>query len=125
MASKRRAVKVTANFEVNLAAIEAFWIEADARQSYDRLLDVLLVTVIPNLEQFPKMGRLFLARQAQSVESRAAIGRLKTRIGRSEIREYLMDNYLILYALIGDAVYLLSIRHHQQLSFDLEAFWPK
>lgn len=125
MASRRSAVKLAANFEVNLAAIEAFSIEADARQSYDTLLDVLLETVIPNLEQFPKMGRSFLARQAQSVESRSAIERLKTRIGRSEIREYLMDDYLILYALIGDAVYLLSIRHHQQLSFDLEAFWSK
>lgn len=125
MASKRSSVKLTANFEVNLASIESFWVEADSRQSYDRLLDVLLETVIPNLEQFPKMGRLFLARQAQSVESQAVIERLKTRIGRSEIREYLMDDYLILYALIGDAVYLLSIRHHQQLSFDLEAFWSK
>jgi hypothetical protein len=53
------------------------------------------------------------------------IERLKARIGRGEIREYLTGDYLILYALIGDAVYLLSIRHHRQLSFDIERFWPK
>lgn len=71
------------------------------------------------------MGRPFLARQAQSMEAQAVIERSKTRTGRDEIREYLTDDYLILYALIGDAVYLLSIRHHRQLSFNLEEFWPK
>lgn len=125
MASNKAAVKLTANFEANLASIETFWIEVDAPRSYDGLLDVLLESVIPNLEQFPKMGRPFLSRQAQSVESQAVIERLKTRTGRGEIKEYLMDDYLILYALIGDAVYLLSIRHHKQLSFDLEGFWPR
>lgn len=124
MASKRAAVKLTANFEANLASIEAFWVEADFRPSYDRLLEVILEAVVPNLEQFPKMGRRFLARPGQSVESRAVIKRLKARIGRGEIREYVVDDYLIVYALIGDAVYLLSIRHHLQLSFDLQAFWP-
>ena len=77
------------------------------------------------VEQFPKMGRPFRSHQTRSVESQAAVERLKTRTGGAEIKEYLMDGYLILYALIGDAVYLLSIRHHQQLSFDLEGFWPK
>jgi ParE toxin of type II toxin-antitoxin system, parDE len=125
MASKRAAVKLTANFEANLATIQTFWIDSDAQQAYDRLLDDLLRTVIPNLEHFPQVGRPFLARQAQSVESHAVIERLKARIGRGEIREYLTGDYLILYALIGDAVYLLSITHHRQLSFDIERFWPK
>jgi len=125
MASRKSAVKLTANFETNLVSIERFWIEADSPQSYDRLLDVLLETAIPNLERFPKMGRLFLGREARSVESQAVIERLNARIGRGEIREYLMNDCLILYALIGDALYLLSIRHQQQLSFDLEAFWSK
>lgn len=124
MASKKAAVKLTANFEENLASIEAFWIEAHAPQSYDSLLNVLLETVVPNLEQFPEMGRSFFARQAGSVEARAMIKRLRTRIGSGETREYLIDDYLLLYAVIGDVVYLLSIRHHKQLSFDLEAFWP-
>ena len=124
MVSKTSAVKLTANFEANLVSIEAFWVEVDAPQSYDGLLDILLETVIPNLEQFPKMGRSFLSREIQSVESQGVVERLKTRIGRGEIREYLIDDYLILYALIGDVVYLLSIRHHRQLSFDLQGFWP-
>ena len=96
----------------------------DAPRAYASLLEELLNTVIPNLEQFPKMGRPFLAREAQSIESQAMIERLKARTGRGEIREYLTNDYLILYALIGDAAYLLSIRHHRQLSFDLHGFWP-
>jgi hypothetical protein len=125
MAAKRAAVKLTANFEANLASIETFCAEADTPHSYLGLLDVLVETLIPNLEQFPKMGRLLLSRPAQSVESRALIGRLTARLGRGEIREYLIDDHLILYALINDDVYLLSIKHHRQLSFDLESFWPK
>ncbi len=125
MVSKKPAVKLTANFEANLASIEAFWIEAGAVHAYDRLLESLLDTVIPNLERFPRMGRPFLARPALSIESRALIERLKARIGRGEIRECLSDDYLILYALISDAVYLLSIRHHRQVSFDLQGFWSQ
>ena len=64
-------------------------------------------------------------RPAQSVEATALIGRTSARIGRGELREFLAGDYLILYASISDAVYLLGIRHHHQLSFDFEAFWPK
>jgi hypothetical protein len=69
------------------------------------------------------MGASFLARQGRSVEARAMIQRLNAAVGRGEIREYLFDDYLVLYAIIDDTVYLLSIKHHRQLSFDLEAFW--
>ena len=42
-------VKLTANFERNLADIEAFLIEAEAPQAFDALLDELARTTIPNL----------------------------------------------------------------------------
>src|SRR5436190_22397805 len=114
----RSAVKLTANFEANLLAIESFWTtNGSAAQHYERLLDELLDIVIPNLEVHPHIGRPFLERAAQSVEAQTLIGRLSARIGRGELREYLAGDYLILYAFIGDAVYLLAIRHHRQLSF--------
>ena len=53
------------------------------------------------------------------------IARLGARLGRSELREYVAGDYLVLYASIGDNVYPLAIRHSRQLSFDFEAFWPK
>lgn len=125
MPSHKSAVKLTANFEANLASIEGFCIEVGAPGLYGTLLDVLLESVIPNLERFPAMGQLFLAREARSVESRTIVERLAARVDDSEIREYVVGDFLVLYALIDDAVYLLSIRHHRQLSFDLDAFWSR
>ena len=56
--AKKLVVKLTANFERNLADIEYFLTEAGAPHAYDALLDELLDTVIPNLERFPGMGRV-------------------------------------------------------------------
>ena len=42
------------------------------------------------------------------------------------LREYLHGDYLLLYAAMDaqKTVYLLSIRHHRQLSFDFARLWP-
>lgn len=123
MAAKRRTVKITANFEYNLAAIEAFLAEADATQAFTALLNDLAEQVVPNLEHYPEMGRTFLDRPAQSVEARQKIKRLQSRIGTAVIREYVTGDFLILYAVESRTVYLLSIKHHRQLSFDLPSHW--
>ncbi|WGS47838.1 type II toxin-antitoxin system RelE/ParE family toxin (plasmid) [Burkholderia sp. JSH-S8] len=121
-------VKLTANFEHNLEEVEAFLLEADTPHAFDALLDELTDTVIPNLERFPGMGRLFLERPARSVEASNGIVRLTRQLDAiaegSELREYVMTHYLLLYAQIRGEVYLLSIRHHRQLSFDLASHWP-
>ena len=121
------AVKFTANFEANLAAIEVFLTERQFAQGYDRLLDELGEVVVPNIERFPAMGRPFLAHAAQSVEALAVADRLRARLARlaedAELREFVMHDYVILYALVRDSAYLLSIKHHRQLSFDLGSFW--
>ncbi|KWK24578.1 hypothetical protein WT77_14770 [Burkholderia stagnalis] len=121
-------VKLTANFEYNLEEIDAFLLEAETPQAFDALLDELTDTVIPNLERFPGMGRLFLERPARSVEARNGMARLAEQLDviaeGSELREYVATHYLLLYAQIGGAVYLLSIRHHRQLSFDFAGHWP-
>ncbi|RQS61280.1 type II toxin-antitoxin system RelE/ParE family toxin [Burkholderia sp. Bp8963] len=121
-------VKLTANFEQNLEEIEAFLLEAETSQAFDALLDELTDTVIPNLERFPGMGRLFLERPARSVEAGNGIARLTRQLDviaeGSELREYVTAHYLLLYAQITGTVYLLSIRHQRQLSFDLASHWP-
>ena len=75
--TKKIAVKLTAHFERNLEAVELFLAEADALPAYDKLLDELLDTLIPNLERFPAMGRNSLDRSAQSVETVNALNRLQ------------------------------------------------
>ena len=124
-------VKLTANFERNLADIEQFLTEADAQQTFDGLLDELLDTVIPNLERFPGMGRPFLNRAVGSVEATNALRALRAlrakltalMIEPDALREYVMAHYLVLYAQIQGTLHLLSIKHHRQLSFDFNAHW--
>ncbi len=124
----RHTVRLAANFERNLAEIEALLMEVEAPWAFDALPDELAETTLPNLERFPGMGRLFLARPARSVEVANGIARLTAQLGAlakdGELREYVMAHYLLLYARIEGTVYLLSIRHQRQLSFDFQALWP-
>lgn len=123
----QHTVKLTANFERNLEALEAFLIEAEAPHAFDALLGELTQTVVPNLARFPGMGRLFLARPVRSVEVANGMARLTQQLGAlaqdGELREYVMAHHLLLYARIDGSVYLLSIRHQRQLSFDFAALW--
>lgn len=127
MAAKH-LVKLTANFERKLEEVEAFLLAADAPQAFDALLDELSDTVIPNLERFPRMGRLFFERPTRSVEASNAVASLKAKLKAlakdGEIREYVMSNYLLLYTCLDTTIYLLAIRHHRQLSFDFQSLWP-
>lgn len=127
MPTEKHAVKLTRNFERNLEDIERFLEENEAISTFDLLLDELADTVIPNLESFPKMGRPFLDRPALSVEAMSRVEKLRTQLdglgSSSDIREYVLSHYLVLYAVTETTVYLLSIRHHSQLSFEFEDRW--
>ncbi len=128
--AKKPVIKFTANFEGNLEGIELFLTEVEAPQAFDGLLYELLETVIPNLERFPEMGRPFLARQARSVETTNALAALRAKLlaltpDADALREYVLKDYLLLYAPIGGAIYLLAIRHQRQLSFDFEGHWGR
>ena len=127
--TSQHLVKLTANFERNLGQAEGFLLEANAPQAFDALLDELTDTVIPNLERFPVMGRLFFVRPIRSVEASNSMDALKRKLNviakDGEIREYVMPHYLVLYARFDATIYLLSIRHHRQLSFDFQAQWGR
>lgn len=126
MAGRIASLRFTANFAANLAEIEAYWSACGFPQGYDRLLDELGDIVIPSLERFPGMGRDFLARQPDSVEAvsrREALEARLAALGGGELREYVLDDYLVLYASVGDVVYLLAVRHHKQMSFAFANLW--
>jgi len=120
----KTTVQITANFERNLENIEAFVVEAEALRAYDVLLDELLFTVIPNLERFPDMGRSLMSRSIRSIEVANAIRALQVKLQNGALREYLLSDYLVLYARYDETIYLLSIKHHRQLSFDFTGHWP-
>ncbi|MHB1291770.1 MAG: type II toxin-antitoxin system RelE/ParE family toxin [Sulfuricella sp.] len=115
-------IRITGNFEHNLDGIQRFLASNDAPLAFDTLLDELF-TVLPNLERFPLIGGDFMARQPRAIEGINLHETLQTRIGAAQIREYAHGDYLLLYALFEEKVYLLAIKHHRQLSFDLNAFW--
>jgi plasmid stabilization system protein ParE len=123
------AIQLTANFERNLADIEQFLTEAEAPQAFDGLIDELLGTVLPNLERFPDLGRPFFNRAVGSAEATHAIDALKAKLAALEgsssasMREYVMTHYLVLYVQVDNTLFLLSIKHHKQLSFDFEGHW--
>jgi hypothetical protein len=127
--STKHPVKLTANFERNLEEIEGFLLQVGAPQAYDALLDELTDTIIPNLEKFPEVGRIFFSRPERSIEVSSSVERLKKQlhaIGKNgELRDYIFLDYLLLYARFGSVVYLLSIRHHRQLSFDFQGLWGR
>jgi plasmid stabilization system protein ParE len=120
-------VKLTANFELTLAKIEEFLLQQESSEFFDKLLDDLTDTVLPNLERFPHIGRSFLGVRAGSAETTQALGKLRlqlTSLGEAiDLREYVMQDYLVLYLVASGGIYLLSIRHQRQLSFDLPGFW--
>ncbi|WP_295529026.1 type II toxin-antitoxin system RelE/ParE family toxin [uncultured Pseudacidovorax sp.] len=125
MAEALHRVELTASFLERLDAIEAFLAEADAAFAFDDLLAGLRATVIPNLARFPRIGRRYLDNPPQSAEALAQLAALPAGAA-SALREYLHGDYLVLYTVVDASatVYLLSIRHHRQLSFDFAHLWP-
>lgn len=117
-------VELAASFLERLAAIESFLTGADAAAVYDRLLDELRTTVIPNLRRFPRIGRRYLDQPPQSAEALAQLAALPPGAA-DRLREYLHGDYLILYTVAtpGQLAQLLSIRHHRELSFQFSRLW--
>ena len=125
MADQLYRVELTASFMERLDAIEAFLVDADAGFAFDDLLAEIRATVIPNLRRFPRIGRRYLANPPQSAEALAQLAALPAG-APDALREYLHGDYLLLYAAMNaqNTVYLLSVRHHRQLSFDFARLWP-
>ena len=127
VAKDRCIVKLTSNFKRDLRGIEDFLDANEASDGFDALLEELTATAIPNLRLFPAMGRPLLDVPARSVEAVQAVSRLRGRaapvLEHGSVREYLMTDYVMLYAFMDGEVQLLHIRHHKELSFDFAGHW--
>lgn len=125
MAEKDYRVELTASFLERLDSVEAFLVEADAAFTFDELLADLRTTVISNLARFPRIGRRYLDNPPQSAEALGQLAKLPAGVAGS-LREYLHGDYLMMYVSVESSatVYLLTIRHHRQISFDFARLWP-
>lgn len=124
MAEQLYSVELAESFIERLASIEALLEDADAAFAYDDLLSGLRSTVIPNLARFPLIGKRYLDQPPQSAEALAQLAQLHHGAADA-LRVYLHSDYLLLYAVdaVNLTAYLLSIRHHRQLSFDFARLW--
>jgi ParE toxin of type II toxin-antitoxin system, parDE len=90
---------------------------------YSHLLERLGTSVIPNLARFPEIGQPYLAQPPQSIEALELLSKLP--LGAADrLRLYKHDVYQVIYSVRSEVVYLLSIRHHRQLSFDFAGLLP-
>lgn len=123
--ARPRSVLVTRNFDRNLAAIRDFVAAAGASAAFGELVGRLASEVIPNLQRFPSLGADFLARAPLSADGIALFEKVvKAAAPGSQIRQLIDGDYVILYLVRAGTIYLLSIKHHRQLSFDLMGHWP-
>lgn len=102
-----------------LERAQDFLFDAGAVTAAERLHDDALGKVSERLAQFPRVGRDFLARNVATAEALALVEAVRVASGGSiELREHVVGDYLVLYALRGDVLYLLTLRHHRQCGFD-------
>ena len=123
MAGKRRIPVFTDNFLRNLDAIQSF-LGREGDHLFKHLLDRLLDDIVPLLLRYPQSGRFFPAHPARSLESKALLRKLKAKMKKgNDLREWVIEDYLILYLPYETRVVFISIKHHRQLSFDFLRFW--
>jgi len=120
----RRLIPVfTEHFSAALETIRLFLGE-EGKSAHLRLLERLFGDLIPALARFPESGRPFLSLPAGSLESRRALRRLRRLLRPGDdLREFVLDDSLLLYLIRDRSIVFLAIQHHRQLSFDLPRFW--
>ena len=123
MAARRLIPVFAENLSRNLDSIRIF-LGSEGQGAYERLLDRLLDDIIPTLCRFPESGRSLLDQPTGSIEAEHRTKQLHARLGLGEtLQEFIVDEYLLLYLRRGERIFLLAIKHHRQLSFDLRQFW--
>lgn len=121
MAEPRIQVELSTSFIERLASIKTFLAEADAPRADDKLLDGLRRTVT---EPAPLPAHR-AQRPGSAAQSTEAMMQLAAPPPGAvdALREYLHGDYNIHYTRTGSTVYLLSIRHHRQLTFAFAKLW--
>ena len=113
------------NFSRNLLDIQTFLGPEGGRHAR-HVLDRLLDEVVPTILRFPQSGRSFLVRAIHSKEGKTLLNKVQGQLKEADdLREFIMDDYILLYLVRGGQIVFLSIKHHRQLSFDLRRFWQE
>jgi hypothetical protein len=88
------------------------------------LLENIFDVAIPNLAAFPGDQHQLSESRSGLTSGKLKLADLRGRLGKgAELRELILGDYLILYAVREDVLYLLAIKHHLQLSCDFRGHW--
>jgi len=117
-------VRFTRNFEDNLDTIREFLLSTSPSQAVERfaLLQRQIVSVALLLSEHPRIGRPMRTPSHPSRRTKLALNHLAARtrsLRAGELREYLLQDYVVLYAATQDMVHLLAIKHQKQLLYTL------
>ncbi len=122
MAGKSRLF-FTENFTANLDEVQSF-LSVEGQSAFQRLVKHLFDDLCPQFAQFPLSGRSFIAHHTGSTEAKKLMERVQDRLrAGDDLREFVVDNYVVLYLVRRTRIYFIAIKHHRQLSFDLRRFW--
>jgi len=115
---------ITKNGESYVALIDADRLDYYHRLERERIHLLLLEDARRGLDDIAA-GRTRPADAPQSAEALTLLTTMPPGTADS-LREYLHGDYLMLYTVVDElaTVYLLTIRHHRQLSFDFAGLWP-
>ncbi|WP_407353515.1 type II toxin-antitoxin system RelE/ParE family toxin [Luteimonas sp. R10] len=112
--------RFTQQFESTLQQALDFLLDGDAPEAASQLADIVLEHLPALLREHPRIGRDFMLHRPATAQARALHEQVRVRLGAAgEVREYILGDYLVLYAIEGDTVYAISIRHHRQSGFVL------
>ena len=122
--SKPAQVRATHNFMANLDEVGEFLLEVnpeDAPRLF-ALLKLELDELVTLLEAHPAIGRPARFEGAHSIQGHTratAVRDLAQHLSIRNLREYVLKDYVILYACTEDEVILLAVKHHRQLRYRL------
>jgi plasmid stabilization system protein ParE len=109
-------VVATDSFWAGMSRIGEFLVSAEAGHRYESLLDDFDQIIVPNLGAFPQIGKPYIGDTQQSTEALMAVAKLP-RDARSNLRQYVHDDYSILYVLGPELIHIVAIRHHKESTF--------
>ncbi len=119
-------VEAAPNFLSNLEVARLFLIkqEADSASERFRKLKAELREMVAVLSWSPASGhpaRFFTARSAQARLRTQAVQQLAAQVGLPNLREYIVNRHIVLYAHSETEVALLALKHQRQLTYLAES----
>lgn len=118
----RARVEAAPNFISNLKDAHQFFVEQDADSASERFrkLKAELREMVTVLSWSPASGhpaRFFTARSAQARLRTQAVQQLAVQAGLQNLREYIVNRHIVLYAHSEVEVVLLALKHQRQLTY--------